>query len=258
MKKIIDFCKERYKVLIPIMVVFVLLIAIFFVYREYRYDNYRDKSDVKVYQYFAGRKTAYTATITRNLKKIIIEVEAKGEEIEYDATPIYYQDDDMVLFPSDMTIVFPLKGGTLYRLNKYTLYGVEDETHKLMYGTNSSDEGHFFLSDGSGLYFFSDKVDLKINDEDYLTLSKGSYVQVIGGYTLVYYDRENDKSKVIDIASKSVKVENDNVKIDLLDHAFYVFGKRSLINLPYTLNPLLSNWQIKVLNDIIKFRIGVL
>ena len=42
-KKIKKFFLEKYKILIPIMVVFVLLITLYFLYREYKYDNYRNK-----------------------------------------------------------------------------------------------------------------------------------------------------------------------------------------------------------------------
>ena len=52
MKNIVKFFREKYKLLIPIMVVLVLLITIFFLYKEYKYDNTRNKVDVKVYQYF--------------------------------------------------------------------------------------------------------------------------------------------------------------------------------------------------------------
>ena len=40
--------------LIPVMVVFVLLITVYFLYREYKYDNYRNKKEEEVYQYFGG------------------------------------------------------------------------------------------------------------------------------------------------------------------------------------------------------------
>ena len=240
MNKIIDFCKQKYKILIPIMVVFVLLIVIFFLYREYRYDNYRDKKEVDVYQYFVGNKVEYTAIITYNLKKVIVGIEGKTSKINYDSTPVYYQNEDMIIFPSEMTIVFPLKGGVSYRLNEYTAYGMKDEFHQLISGRISEKYNHFFLYDGMGLYFFTDEVNLKINDEDFIKLSPNSYAQIAGEYSLIYYDKENDKSEVIDIYGKTVTAENDDVKVDLTDAAFYVFGKRALLNQPYNLDPLLN------------------
>ena len=115
MKKIIDFCKERYKILIPIMVVFVLLITIYFLYREYRYDNYRNKQEVAVFQYFGGIKNEYTAIVTYNLKDDIIDVSAKDKKIEYDSTPIYYEKEKKIIFPSEMNITFPIKNGIIIK-----------------------------------------------------------------------------------------------------------------------------------------------
>ena len=73
MKNIIEFCKNKYKILIPVMVVFVLLVALLFYYKEYKYDSYRNHEEVDVYQYFGGIRTDYKAMISYNIKKIIVE-----------------------------------------------------------------------------------------------------------------------------------------------------------------------------------------
>ena len=241
MKKIIDFLKQKYKIFIPIMVVFVLLIAVYFLYREYKYDNYRNKKEVEVYQYFGGKKMEYSAIVTYNLKNIIVDVSGKDKKINYDATPIYYKNEDTILFPQEMSIILPLKSGASYKLYKYATYGMVDEIHKITTGGESMGYNHFFLFDGNGLYFFSDQVVLKIDDMDDIKLSANSYAEVVGGYTLTYYDRENDKAEIIDIDGKKVIASNDNVMINLTDKSFNVFGKRSLLGQPYNLNPLLNN-----------------
>ena len=82
MEKVINFMKQRYKIFIPVMVVFVLLITMYFLYREYKYDNYRNKEEVAVYQYFGGMKNEYTAIVTSNLKGVIVDVSAKDKKIE--------------------------------------------------------------------------------------------------------------------------------------------------------------------------------
>ena len=109
MKKIIKFCKENYKILIPVMVGIVLFVTIFFLYREYKYDNTRNKKEVSVYQYFGGMRTDYTAIVTYNLKESIVGLKSKDTKIEYDSIPVYYQNEEKVLFPNEMTIIFPLK-----------------------------------------------------------------------------------------------------------------------------------------------------
>ena len=241
MKRVIDFCKRKYKILIPIMVVFVLLLAIYFLYREYRYDTYRNRKDTLVYQYFGGRKKEYTAIITYNLKKVIIDIEGKDKKINYDATPVYYQKEDRVLFPEEMSIILPLKSGESHRLYKYATYGMSDGIHKIVNGASSIAINHFFLFDGKGLYFFADKVALKIDGMDEITLSPNSYIENVGGYTLTYYDKENDKSEVLDIEGKDVIVSNDDVTINVRKKEFKVFGKMVSLGQPYNLNPLLNN-----------------
>ena len=64
MKKIWDFIKDKYKIFIPIVVVIVLLIVVGYFYKEYNYNNYKNKKDVEVYQYFGGLRHDYTAVFT--------------------------------------------------------------------------------------------------------------------------------------------------------------------------------------------------
>lgn len=258
MKKIIDYCKQRYKIFIPIMVVLVLLLAVYFLYREYRYDTYRNRKETSVYQYFGGKKKEYTAIVTYNLKNVIIDIEGKDKKINYDATPVYFEKEDRILFPEEMSIILPLKNGEAHRLYKYATYGIIDEIHKVTNGIDNIPCSHFFLFDGQGLYFFSDKATLKIDGMDDISLGNDSYIENVGGYTLTYYDKETDKSEVIDIEGRTVIVSTDNVTVDIIKKEFKVFGKTVSLGQPYNLNPFLNNWQIKDVNDIMKFRIGIL
>lgn len=229
MKKVIEFLKKRYKILIPIMVVFVLLIAVFFLYREYRYDNYRNREEVDVYQYFGGIKNNYTAIISYNLKKLIVDIKAKNKKVEYDATPIYYNNEDKIIFPSEMSIIFPLRDGNQYRLYKYARYQKIDDEYEITNGRESGIFNHFFLFDGRGLYFFSDEVKIMIDDKEIVTLSPNSYVEVVGGYTLTYYDKENDKSEMIEIEGKKVQAINDILDLSINERYFNLFGKKILL-----------------------------
>lgn len=240
MKKVIDFCKQRYKMLIPVMVVFVLLITVYFLYREYKYDNYRNKKEETVYQYFGGVKNEYTAIITYNLKNVIVDIKPKNKKIEYDATPIYYDDQNKILFPSEMNMVFPLKDGSQYKLYKYSIYEKIDNTDMITMNNKSDYYYHFFLFDGKGLYFFPEEVTLYVNNKEYRKLSSMSYVSMVGGYTLTYYDKEKDTSEVLEVEGKKVLVSSDNMhlKINLNERNFTVYDKQVLLFAPYNLNAL--------------------
>ncbi len=241
MKKIIDFCKEKYKILIPVIVVLVLLIAVYYLYREYRYNNYRNKVEIPVYQYFGGVKNDYTAIISYNLKKDIVAIEGKDKKINYDATPIYLKNEDKVIFPSEMSAVFPLKDGVQYRLYKYTIYENIDNNYHLTSGKNSGSYNNFFIFDGEGLYFFPDEVTLKVNNKELVKLSANSYAEVVGGYTLTYYNKDKDEAKVLEIEGKEVTASNNYLDLSLNNRYFKVYDKKVLLVPSYNLEALLSN-----------------
>lgn len=237
MKKIIGFCKDNYKILIPVMVGIVLLIAMFFLYREYKYDNTRNKEEVKVFQYFGGIKNEYSAIVTYNLKNSIVDFSAKDKKIEYDSTPVYFEDSDKVLFPEEMTIVFPLRDGSQFKLYKYAMYNKEDNLHYIKNNTDKGKYNYFFLYDGIGLFYFPDDVVLNIGGEEYKKLGGSSYVSLVGGLTLIYYDKTTDSSEVIELNGRIVTVSNDNIDVNINEKYFISFGKKVLLFTPDNLKP---------------------
>ena len=241
MKKVIDFCKERYKILIPIIVVLVLLIAVFYLYREYRYNNYRNRVEIPVYQYFGGVRNDYTAIISYNLKKDIVLVEGKNKKINYDSTPIYFKNEEKIIFPKEMSIVFPLKDGVQYRLYKYMVYENIDNNYHLTSGKKSGSYNNYFLFDGEGLYFFPDEVTLKVNGKELIKLSANSYAEVVGGYTLTYYDKDKDVSKVLEIEGKEITASNNYLDLSLSNRYFKIYEKKVLLVPGYNLEALLIN-----------------
>ena len=152
MDKIVEFWKSKYKILIPIMVVFVLLITVYFLYREYKYDNYRNRHEELVYQYFGGMKTEYTGIITYNLKDVIVDVSAKDKKIDYDSTPIYYSKNKKVIFPDEMNVVFPLRDGSQFKIYKYSIYEKDENSNFIKSGEVRDEYSHFILFDGKSLF----------------------------------------------------------------------------------------------------------
>ena len=240
MKKIIEWCKKKYKILIPIIVVLVLLIAVYFLYKEYKYDYYRNKVEVPVYQYFGGDKTNYTAIVSYNLKKDIVAIEGKDMNINYDSTPIYCKDEEKVIFPNEMSIIFPVKDGMQYRLYKYTAYENIDNNSYLTSGKITMAYNNFFLFDGKGLYFFPDEVTLKVGKEE-IKLGPGSYAEVVGGYTLTYYDKKEDKAAFLEIEGKEVTASNNYLDLSLTNRYFKVYDKKVLLIPSYNLEGLLND-----------------
>ena len=102
MKNIVKFFKEKYKILIPVMVSIVLIITIFFLYKGYQYDNTRNKQEYEVFQYYSGLRVDYTAIVTYNLKDAIVDLEAKDEVLTFNSVPLYYKDKSKVIFPKEI------------------------------------------------------------------------------------------------------------------------------------------------------------
>lgn len=237
MKNIVRFCKEKYKILIPVMVGVVLLITMFFLYREYQFDNTRNKKEVSVFQHFVGVRTDYTAIFTYNLRDALVDVDSKGVKIEYDSTPIYYKDEKKVVFPKEMGIVFPLKDGAQYRIYKYATYYSQDDVHFIKNNTDLGVYDDFFLHDGENLYFFPDEVVLKLNDKEYKKLGPMSYVSVVGDLTLVYYDTETDSGDAVELNGDVVSVSSEYINVNITERSFKVFNKDVLLMRPNNLNP---------------------
>lgn len=237
MKRIIEFFKKKYIILIPIMVLIVLFVTIYFLYREYQYDNTRNKEDVPVYQYFSGVRVDYTAVVTYNLRKSIVDVYAKDVKIDSNTVPIYYEDNSNIIFPVEMSIVFPLKNGSQYKLYRYATYYNQDGVHFIKNNTDLGNYKDFFLYNGKDAFFFPEEVDLKIDNKEYKTLGAMSYVRVVGGYTLIYYDTATETSEVIELDGAKVTVSGENIEVNVSERYFQSFSNRVLLMSPNNLNP---------------------
>ncbi|MBQ9853683.1 MAG: hypothetical protein IJO57_01460 [Bacilli bacterium] len=240
MKKVIDFCKDKYKLLIPIMVVFVLGISLIFLYNEYKFDNYRNKKEIKVFQSFSSVKTDYTAIVTYNLRDAIVDIKPKDAKIEYDSTPIYYSEEDKVIFPSEMSIVFPLRDGGQFKLYKYSTYYMEDDLHYIKNNVDTGNYSVFFLYNGKNTFFFPYEVDLKVGNKVVEKLSKMSFV-TISDSAITYYDYEDDKGKIIETDNKEVTVTSENINVNLSGRFLTSFGRDVLLFSPKNLNPVFKS-----------------
>lgn len=236
MRRFIDFCKEKYKILIPIMVGLVLLITLFFLYKEYQFDNTRNKKEELVYQYFGGDRIEYTAILTYNLRDSIVDIDSKDKKVRFDSTPVYYQNENKVLFPRQMTMVFPYKKSQ-YKLYKYSTYYVMDNVHFIKNNVDVGNYNYFFLYDGKNLFFFPDEVTVSIEGKDYKKLGAGSYVSVVGGETLIYYDTTTETSDTVELDKNMVSVYNNFIDLNISEKYYMSLGSKILLITPDNLNP---------------------
>lgn len=218
------FIKKKYNILIPIFLLVVLLIAILLYAREYKNNRYAYVEEVNVYQYFSGVKMEYVANISRNRKNVILDYENKDYAVSLDSIPVYIKDKDSVIFPKEMSIVFPLKDRQ-YQVNALAEVYKEHDLYYLNIRNLDETYDHIFYYDGNNLYFFIDDVDLVVEDKT-IELSPMSYVSALYGNFIEYYDYANDTYGKIDISNyEDVVIKNDYMTIEVdIDKVIYNDG----------------------------------
>lgn len=216
-----DFTKENYKLIIPISLILVLFLAFLIYYKVSINSDYHTETEQKVYQYFYDKKYEYTSLIRKNRKDVIIDVKPKDVNIEFDSTPIFYQKENVVIFPKDMSVVMPTLNCSEYLSTGYSYITYEDGNYNLITNRYHKKLNHYFLYDGSNLYFFIEPVTLTINEEK-ITLSPFSYVIAKYNKYVSYYDRKNDTFKTINTTENNGKIENEYYTIyiskDVIDY----------------------------------------
>lgn len=208
-----EFIKNKYNILIPAFLVIVLLIAVILYTTEYKNNRYASVEEVEVYQYFSGIKMEYTALVSRNKKNVILEYENNDYIVSLDSTPVYIKDTDNVIFPKEMSIMFPLKD-MQYQVNALSEVYMENDLYFLNMRNLNKSYDHVFYYDGNNLYFFIDNVTLTVGNRT-IELSPLSYVNASYMNFVEYYDRENDIFEVIEITNEKVLVSNDYMSIEV-------------------------------------------
>ena len=217
MKKDNEFLKiikENYKLIIPAVLMLVTFIAFFIYYKVMISNNYTIDTTIKAYTYFYEKKYEYDLLVGKNRRDVILKLEPQDIKINYDSTPIYYQDKDVVILPKDMSVVMPTLGCAEYLSSGYSYITYESGIYKLTTNRYNDKLNHYFLYDGSDLYFFIEPVTLVINEEK-IELSPLSYVKVKYNKSITYYDKKTDTNKLIETDNTNVEVKNNYYSINV-------------------------------------------
>ena len=209
--KIVKFLKENYKLIIPVSLMAVIFIAFLVYYKISLLDNYREYKEQKVYQYFYGKRYDYRAKIGFNRRKEIVELSTTDYDITFDSTPIYYKNDDVVVFPSNMSVVMPTLNCSEYLASRYSSITKVKDNYVLKTKKYDNKLGRYFLYDGKDLYFFLDEVKLLVGNNT-ITLSPMSYL-IATSDKISYYDKKADVYKTLDGVGSDSVVEGEYYKI---------------------------------------------
>ena len=228
MKKLNDFVKENYKLLIPILLM-ILLFVVFFVYYQISSKEVYTDIDGKFYKYVYNEKYEYDGVVTTNKKGEVVEFKSKEIEIELDSTPIYYKDKDKVILPKDMSVVMPTLSCAEYLSRGFSVITYDNNVYNLVTKDYNKNLNHYFFYDSKNLYFFIENVLLKYNGKE-IKLSPFSYVVYNNGNdSLSYYDKESDKYEVIMDVSGDVTVSSNYYTIHVDEDFINYHGSEVLL-----------------------------
>lgn len=223
-----QFIKNNYKLMIPITLMIVLFIAFLVYYKVSIANNYHTDIEDKFYQYFYDKKYEYTAIVSENRKKVIIDFKPQEVKVNLDSTPIYYQQKDTVIFPQNMSVVMPTLSCAEYLSEAYSYITYQDKIYNLTTNRYNNKLNHYFLYDGKDLYFFIEPVNLTINNET-ISLSPLSYVIARYNKTISYYDKKTDTYKTITLTDNNFKIVNDYYTIYPLEDTIDYYGTNVLL-----------------------------
>lgn len=172
------------------------------------------------YQWYSGQKVEYKGQLTFTRKEGLTELKATDRKVTLDSTPVYYADEnDKVIFPEDMAIVYQNNNGMMYRINHFADIIEENgsiylETN-LATKTNKTKLEKAFLYDGQDLYFFLERTTITVNGTNY-EVSPLSYAIVRYKQNVEIYNYEKDEYQVIDTTeTQEAKVVTDTYTINM-------------------------------------------
>lgn len=172
------------------------------------------------YQWYSGQKVEYKGQLTFTRKEGLTELKATDRKVTLDSTPVYYADENnKVIFPEDMAIVYPNNNGMMYRINHFA--DITEENGEIYLETNLATKTNktklekAFLYDGQDLYFFLDRTTITVNGTNY-EVSPLSYVIVRYQQSVEIYNYEKDEYQVIDTTeTQEAKVVTDTYTINM-------------------------------------------
>lgn len=209
-----NIIKENYKLIIPIALMIVLFISFLVYYKIMLSNNYTKDETIEVFQYFYEKKYEYNLKVSKNRKNVIVDIAPQEIKVEYDSTPIYNKNSNIVILPKDMSVVMPTLSCQEYLSKGYSYITYNKGNYILTTNKYNKKLNHYFLYDGLDLYFFIEPVTLTINEEK-IELSPFSYIIAKHNNSISYYDKLTDTFKIIETKDDNSIIENKYYSINI-------------------------------------------
>ena len=221
------FISDNYKILIPIVLLLVIFLGFIIYYVVSKTFVYTKVVSGSYYQYFGNKKVSYDADITYDKKGVIKEISPKDRNINYDSTPMYDSNGNIVIFPSDMSVVAPVMNCSEYLTKAKSYIKYENKRYSLITNKYNDYLGHYFLYDGKDLYFFIEDITLVMGDNK-VELSPFSYI-VADNNSVTYYDKKSDKIETVASDPGVTYVKNDYYKVYISSDYIDFSGQRVIL-----------------------------
>lgn len=155
----VNFLQKHYKQFLLTIGLLIILFVIVFISGLMRKKITEIKiENVNMYQYFGTQRFDYNTSFILDHNNAITELKINGETVTLDSTPFYYANEKKVLFPTNMSVVFPKSGGIQYKLKYFSYADGTGLDNYLKNGSLNTLVSDVFLYDGNDLYFFLEEM----------------------------------------------------------------------------------------------------
>ena len=220
--------KFKNEIILSGLVILLLFIFIFFMLRSRNsIEQYSTTKDEEVYYYIDDILVEYKGQLTLDRNNNITNISTNNGEWKDISEPIYFKNEEKVLFPNTMSIVRPTLGMKQNRLNYFTEVKQTPAYIKVTNVNLDANVSNAFLFDGVNTYFFIDDMVLNFNDHE-MELPKFSYVRC--GYKdyLYIYNYETKEMIANTNADYIVEASTNDYTINLSTDSLSV-GEQSVI-----------------------------
>lgn len=196
-----------------IIIVFIVVLIIIETKGKNNLNTVRIENQ-SMYQYLDNVKVAYDTSLTLESDNNITNMEISDKKEYIDNLPLYYSGLDMAIFPSNMSLIFPLNNYAQKKVPALTVLDAQSSLYKtLKYKNNNYDLENVFLYDGNDLYFFIEPTTLVLDNKE-IALQPLSFVVYnnLTGY-VSYYNYGQEANMVL--VKKDCLAKTNNYTINL-------------------------------------------
>lgn len=216
-KRLQKLLKDKRLIVIGLIIIILTVILIIIGTKGKNNLNTVRIENQSMYQYLDNVKVTYDTSLTLESDNNITNMEISDKKEYIDNLPLYYNGLDMAIFPSNMSLIFPLNNYAQKRVPALTVLDAQSSLYKtLKYKNNNYDLENVFLYDGNDLYFFIEPTTLVLDNKE-IALQPLSFVVYnnLTGYVSYYnYGLEADMVLVKEDCLAKTNNYTINLKID--------------------------------------------